>query len=151
MRGREVRLIAVLLVFGASSALSQFPGGGAPATGKQKNDASGKSRTGTVDRSNSATGGDGCYFGECPDGSVTERKAPNPPPKEKVREPTEKEDGTDSPKRDRRTTGSQQLTAICQTPAFWCRMNVTGRPGLPCYCNIPGVGGPLNGVTVGEP
>ena len=71
------------------------------------------------------SGGNGCYFGECPDGTDPAPQSPNTP------------------------IPSQQTsrrTLICQTPDGWCEMS-TGLPiGVPCGCLT--LSGPIGGITV---
>ena len=71
------------------------------------------------------SGGDGCYFGECPDGTSPAPQSPNTPiPSQET----------------------SQRTLICQTPDGWCEMS-TGLPvGVPCGCLT--LSGPIGGITV---
>ena len=71
------------------------------------------------------SGGDGCYFGECPDGTNPAPQSPNTPiPSQQT----------------------AQRTLICQTSEGWCEMS-TGLPiGVPCGCLT--LSGPIGGVTV---
>ena len=71
------------------------------------------------------SGGDGCYFGECPDGVSPAPQSPNTPiPSQQT----------------------SQRTLICQTPDGWCEMS-TGLPiGVPCGCLT--LSGPIGGITV---
>lgn len=41
---------------------------------------------------------------------------------------------TERSRQEERTTRGRQ---ICQTPTFWCQMNVPGMVGGPCFCNTP--------------
>lgn len=68
-----------------------------------------------------AQGGDGCYFGECPEPGTP---APNLP----EATPTEWEEPQQSP------WPNDQLTSICQTPTFWCQMYEYGPVGADCWC-----------------
>lgn len=87
-----------------------------------------------------SSGEDGCYFGECPDGDEINNAPPMPtgggnsgpqtPPQEMPQQP------------------KTYLTSICQTPTFWCRMNVQGPVGYQCYCSS--YYGPITGFTVAE-
>lgn len=71
------------------------------------------------------SGGDGCYFGECPGGTNPTPQSPNTPiPSQET----------------------SQRTLICQTPDHWCEMS-TGLPiGVPCGCLT--LSGPIGGITV---
>ncbi len=75
-----------------------------------------------------AQGSEGCYFGECPEpGSPTPKvppeqagpdwNGPQPTPPNQTPWPV------------------QQVTAICQTPAFWCQMGEVGPVGANCWCS----------------
>ena len=70
-------------------------------------------------------GGDGCYFGECPDGVNPTPQSPNTPvPPQQT----------------------SRRTLICQTPDSRCEMS-TGLPiGVPCGCLT--LSGPIGGITV---
>ena len=71
------------------------------------------------------SGGDGCYFGECPDGANPAPRSPNTPV------PSQE---------------TSQRTTICQTSVNWCAMS-SGLPvGVPCGCPTPF--GPVGGITV---
>lgn len=41
----------------------------------------------------------------------------------------------------------QNNSSICQTPEFWCQINITVPVGTACYCNLPYFS---NGVTIPE-
>lgn len=85
------------------------------------------------------SGGDGCYFGECPDSS-----APQTTPRPQQTGTNDWPSGRNNPP----APPPSQNTSICQTPTFWCAMGVRGPVGAPCYCNSPM--GFANGVTVPE-
>lgn len=68
-------------------------------------------------------GGDGCYFGECPDGVPPPAQSPNTPPRE-----------------------TSQRTLICSTPEGWCEMSAELPIGQPCGCF--GSSGPVGGISV---
>ena len=71
------------------------------------------------------SGGDGCYFGECPDGTNPSPQSPNTPiPPQKT----------------------PQRTLICQTPDGWCEMPAELPMGVPCGCST--LSGPIGGITV---
>ena len=65
------------------------------------------------------SGGDGCYFGECPDGTSPAPQTPGQ---------------------------TSQRTLICQTPEGWCEMSTELPLGVPCGCLS--LSGPVEGVTV---
>ena len=71
------------------------------------------------------SGGDGCYFGECPDGMDASPQSPNTP----------------IPSQE-----SPQRTLICQTPDGWCEMAAELPMGVPCGCAT--LSGPIGGITV---
>lgn len=71
------------------------------------------------------SGGDGCYFGECPDGA-------NPTP--------------DSPNTPIPSQQTSQRTLICQTPDGWCEMPTELPMGVPCGCST--LSGPIGSITV---
>jgi hypothetical protein len=88
-------------------------------------------------------GKDGCYFGECPDGTGTSRQREPQP------EPPVFDDDQRFPRDSTPYPQPAQLTSICQTPSFWCPMNVVGPVGVPCYCANPfGFPPTVNGITV---
>lgn len=83
-------------------------------------------------------GENGCYFGECP-----------PDLSEKVE--TEKKRGKKRPPADENDdpvppSPAVLTTNICQTPALWCTMFVTGPVGTSCFCTTPM--GTAYGITV---
>ncbi len=126
-------IFAGLLTFALPAiSYAQWPGSGSANTSQP----SGK-KFGAFTPGNSATGGDGCYFGECggspPDSKPTTTNTPRPGP-------------TGPP-----PTGSGPIASvsnICQTPAFWCRLFQQGAPGTACYCNVPIPPGYVNGMIV---
>jgi len=69
-----------------------------------------------------AQGGDGCYFGECPEGGAPTPTLPDPQQTQNVPNQTPWPQQTN------------QVTSICQTPAFWCQMWETGPVGADCWC-----------------
>ena len=71
------------------------------------------------------SGGDGCYFGECPGGTNPAPQSPNTPiPSQQA----------------------TQRTLICQTPEGWCEMRTELPISVPCGCLT--VSGVIGGVTV---
>jgi hypothetical protein len=116
---------SVLVVFGGlSSAAAQWPGAGSP-NPKQPSD----KKYGAYTPGNAATGGDGCYFGEC--GDSTSKSPPAPPaPKQ---QPTQT--GSSAPPQ-QMPPQQVRMSSICQTPAFWCQMFQQGVVGGGCYCNV---------------
>jgi len=68
-----------------------------------------------------AQGGDGCYFGECP-----EPGTPAPDLPETTQTEWEQPQQTPWP--------TEEVTSICQTPTFWCQMNEYGPVGASCWC-----------------
>ena len=85
---------------------------------------SGPPPTGDSDDSHGReSGGDGCYFGECPD----DMNPPAQPP--------------DNPSRE-----TSRRTVICSTPEGWCEMSAELPIGQPCGCF--GSSGPIGGITV---
>ena len=80
---------------------------------------------GSDDSHGRESGGDGCYFGECPDGTMSAPQSPDTP------------------------TPSQQTsqrTLICQTPDGWCEMPAELPMGVACGCST--FSGPVGGITV---
>ena len=71
------------------------------------------------------SGGDGCYFGECPDDA-------NPAP-----------ESPDAPIPSRQAS---QRTLICKTKEGWCEMSGELPVGVPCGCLT--LSGPVGGITV---
>ena len=80
------------------------------------------------------SGGDGCYFGECPDGGAPLPTTPGPAPIPGPRPPV-----TPPP--------PGQLTLICQTSMFWCQLPVPVPVGSFCGCYSM-FGQPFAGLTV---
>src|SRR5262249_11064885 len=79
------------------------------------------------------TGGQGCYFGECPDGQTRPQQQPTRP-----QQPDQPPVVLPYPQ--------QQPTNICQTPTFWCMTASYGVVGQNCFCGSPR--GPVYGVAV---
>jgi len=75
-----------------------------------------------------AQGGDGCYFGECPEPGAAPPTLPEPEPQQPTwNEPNQTPNQTPWPQQ-------AQVTSICQTPQFWCQMWETGPVGAECWC-----------------
>lgn len=85
-------------------------------------------------RTGAGGGADGCYFGECPDDlkKRIDSKHEEPEPKPKPRTRTRAKPDPEPEEEPQVAT-----TNICQTPAFWCTMNVRGSVGSPCWCVTP--------------
>lgn len=69
------------------------------------------------------SGGDGCYFGECPDDVDPATQSPNTPSRQ-----------------------ASQRTLICQTSEGWCQMSTELPVDVPCGCLT--LDGPVGGITV---
>lgn len=136
-------VLAVLFILTPTHA--QWPGQSSGVERSIAQDKTGRpdtKRFGTVIKGNSATGGDGCYLGECGDKETT------PPPKPKPKpQPTEESD-PDGLVPPQRPAPQMPLTNICQTPGFWCTMIQPSAPGISCYCNLPYPMGFANGITI---
>jgi hypothetical protein len=94
-------------------------------------------------RSGAGGGANGCYFGECPEDlkkridSKREETEAKPKPRTRTRAKPDPEP-EDEPQ--------IATTSICQTPGFWCTMNVRGAVGSSCWCVTPV--GSSTGITV---
>lgn len=130
---KKLALLAMVLM--PHIAFAQWPGSNsASASAARPN----TKNYGTIEKGNTATGGEGCYFGEGE--GCSDKAPPKPEPAPPKRNSPDPVSGSYPP--------PPQVTNVCQTPAFWCVMGQFGPPGMPCYCNLPMPMGYANGITV---
>jgi hypothetical protein len=84
-------------------------------------------------RGNAAeTGGDGCYFGECPAGAPSPSPQQRSSPQSPAPQPQQPPVALPMPQQPQVT-----LTNICQTRFMWCQTYDVGYVGQSCTCMTP--------------
>jgi hypothetical protein len=85
-------------------------------------------------RGNAAeTGGDGCYFGECPTGTASPNPQQRPTPQSPAPQPQQPPVVLPMPAPQPQVT----WTNICQTRFMWCQTYDLGYVGQSCTCMTP--------------